>query len=463
MKNIRLVALLLVSLVVQNARMGAGVSRSKYTEPQSSGRAGAARQAARAFQTRVNDLPARLRQDAQALLATSDPIEKLGLIEALGDSPSDSVSDFFVELLVREPLASVRLELVNYLTRDPRPELRRVFEGLAKSDPDADVAVAALEGVRAVDVLEVRAILTQRLEQSRSDGRAFKTFVEADERWISLVRGTMLPAFMRVPPPRFSTNQQDRVRVVALGDFGTGTNEQRQVAAAMRTHHLQSAFDIGVTVGDNFYVDGMKSPGDPRWQTWWEELYGPLQIMFYAVLGNHDWHLFDSPAAEILYSEGSRSWHMPAPYYTFVAGPVQFFALDTNEISQKQLRWLDDELTRSQSRWKVVYGHHQIYSDGYHGDTSRLVTQLFPLLKNRVDVYLSGHEHDLQHLRPENGVHFLISGGGGRSLRPVQPSPRALFAREEHGFTILEATPTQLDIQFVGSNSQVIHEYKLRK
>jgi hypothetical protein len=450
---VRLTGLLLIVFMVQNAGIDGAQSRIRQLPGAVAGR----------LQSRVSSLPSLLRRDAEALISSSDVAEKLRLIERLGDSDSNSVGDFFAALLAHEPVASVRLELVNYLTRNPRPNFRPVFERLAKTDPDAAVAVAALEGVRSIEVLAVREILTQRLAQSGSNAAASEVFAEADERWISLVRGAMLPGFLRVPPAAFSAKQQNRIRVAALGDFGTGTEGQKQVAAAMRSRHQQSAFDIGLTVGDNFYPVGMESPTDERWKTWWEELYAPLQIVFYATLGNHDWYDFDSPAAEILYSHRERSWQMPSPYYTFVAGPIHFFAVDTQEMSQKQLGWLDGEIQKSQSRWKVVYGHHPIYSDGYHGDNSRLVNQLFPLLKNRVDVYLAGHEHDMQHLKPEAGVQFLVSGGGGRSLRPPNPSGRALFAEEVHGFTILEADASRLHIEFVGADSKTLHAHTLSK
>ena len=192
-------------------------------------------------------------------------------------------------------------------------------------------------------------------------------------------------------------------------------------------------------------------------------MYSPLKIVFYAVLGNHDWYDFDSPAAEILYSARSSSWKMPAPYYTFVAGPIQFFALDTTEMSQKQLKWFEEELQRSQSTWKVVYAHHTIFSDGYHGDDRALRDQLLPIMRNRVDIYLAGHEHDMQLLKPADGVYFVVSGGGGRDLRPVRPTSRALFARSVFGFTILEANPTQLDIKQIGADAQVMYQYTLRK
>jgi hypothetical protein len=459
----KLAAILCAALLLQSCSSEAGARGSKSPEPQAGLLRQIPAQVANRLQLDVNNLPANLRQDAEALLSSGSESEKRGLIERIGDSTSDSVRALFIDMLDVEPLAAVRLDLMEYLNRNPRPELVPVFERLAKSDPNPDVAVAALEGIRTAEILKLREGLTQRLQQSSPDSDSWKTFAEADERWISVVRGTMLPAFMRVPPPLFSAKDQNAIRVVAFGDFGTGTDEQKQVASAIMTHHRKSPFDIGITVGDNFYPIGMESPKDPRWQTWWENMYGPLNLVFYPVLGNHDWYHFDSPAAEILYSGKASNWKMPSPYYTFTAGPIQFFALDTQEVSAKQLRWFASQLQQSQSQWKVVYAHHPLFSDGYHGDNQRLIDQLLPVMKDRVDLYISGHEHDMQHLKPVDGVHFVISGGGGRSLRPPQQTSRSLFAKEAFGFTILEANANELDIHLVGKDSQVMHEFALRK
>jgi hypothetical protein len=455
--------ILCTALVLPSCSSEAGARGSKTAAPQAGLLRQIPAQVANRLQLDVNNLPSGIRQDAQALLSSGDESEKRRLIERIGDSSSDSVRTLFIDMLDVEPLAAVRLDLMEYLNRNPRPDLVPVFDRLAKSDPNPDVAVAALEGIRTAEVLKLRERLTQRLEQSSPDSESWNTFAEADERWISVVRGTMLPAFMRVSPPAFSVKDQNSIRVVAFGDFGTGTDDQKQVASAITTHHQQSPFDIGITVGDNFYPIGMESLKDPRWKTWWEDVYGPLNLVFYAVLGNHDWYHFDSPAAEILYSGKTPSWRMPAPYYTFTAGPIQFFALDTQEVSAKQLRWFAAELQKSRSPWKVVYAHHPLFSDGYHGDNPTLEKQLLPVMKDRVDLYLSGHEHDMQHLKPVDGVHFVITGGGGRELRTPQPTSRALFAKEAFGFTILEANPTELDIRLVGSDSKVMHEFALRK
>jgi hypothetical protein len=274
----------------------------------------------------------------------------------------------------------------------------------------------------------------------------------------------MLPAFMRVPPARFSIKPDNQpVRFIAFGDYGTGSPAQKQTAAAMAEWNRKTPFDFGITLGDNFYTFGMMSPTDPRWKTQWDELYDPLKIKIYASLGNHDWASSDSPAAEILYSANSPSWRMPSPYYTFVAGSVQFFALDTNEVSEAQLMWLDGELKKSTAKWKFVYGHHPIYSDGEHGDSQILIQKLLPFLRNRVDVYIVGHDHILNHIKPEAGVHFFVSGGGGAGVYKVKPGERTLFAQSVNSFSIIEADASSLTVRFIGADSKQLYEYTIKK
>jgi phosphodiesterase/alkaline phosphatase D-like protein len=119
---------------------------------------------------------------------------------------------------------------------------------------------------------------------------------------------------------------------------------------------------------------------------------------------------------------------------------VQFFALDTDIISEAQLLWLAWELDKSRATWKVVYGHHPIYSESQHEDNNQKIAQLLPVLKDRADVYIAGHDHDMQHLEPEGRLHFFVAGSGGK-LRTVEPGPRSLFAKGANGFAVIEADP----------------------
>lgn len=155
---------------------------------------------------------------------------------------------------------------------------------------------------------------------------------------------------------------------------------------------------------------------------------------------------------------------MPASYYTFTAGPVQFFALDRQSAtSDKQLAWLDAELARSQSRWKVVYGHHPIYSGGNYEDRPDLISRLLPILKGRADVYLAGHDHNLQALRPEGSRHFYIAGGGGAGLYDLRPYERSLFASRANGFAVIDGDNQDLTVSLVDGTGKVVFEEALKK
>ena len=257
------------------------------------------------------------------------------------------------------------------------------------------------------------------------------------------------------------------VRVLAFGDFGTGSPEQMTTARAMAGYHRDHPFDFGLTLGDNFYPRGLSNPMDPRWSREWETPYGPLGVRFYATLGNHDYLGRASPAGEIQRSQHSRSWCLPRHFYTYTAGPVQFFAIDTDPIErqasgvQAQLDWLRTALESSEAPWKVVYGHHPVYTNGEHGNEDgrmgyipQLREKLLPILREeKDDVYLAGHDHDLEALKPEGGVSFFVSGGGGREESKVETDRCQAWAKSDFGFTVLEATDEEMTVRFLGSGS----------
>jgi hypothetical protein len=146
---------------------------------------------------------------------------------------------------------------------------------------------------------------------------------------------------VRLPPPLFSAKDQDTIRVADFGDFGTGTDEQKEVASAMMTSHRQSPFDIGITLGDNFYPVGMESPTDPRWQTWWEDVYGQMKLTFYGVsrqsrlVSLRQPRIRDSLLPQGIKLENARALlHLHSRAHTVVCS-------GTREVSAKQLRWLN--------------------------------------------------------------------------------------------------------------------------
>jgi len=75
---------------------------------------------------------------------------------------------------------------------------------------------------------------------------------------------------------------------------------------------------------------------------------------------------------------------------------VAFFLLDTNPGADwaEQQPWLEQALASSDAPWKVVVGHHPIYSAGRSGNNGPAITRLTPLFRRHgVQLYISCHEH----------------------------------------------------------------------
>ncbi len=237
------------------------------------------------------------------------------------------------------------------------------------------------------------------------------------------------------------------VGFLAFGDFGTGDKAQFQVARTMKTYCAHALCQFVLGLGDNFYPSGVTSTTDPKWETHFQKPYGPLGLNFYPVLGNHDYQ--GNSSAEIEYAKVGKHWQMPANYFDFTKGKIQFFAIDTNHLDDHQLLWLSHELKGSQAKWKIVYGHHPIHSYGYHGNTPELVEKLLPILtQGNVDFYLSGHDHDMQVLKGPSDLVMVVSGAAAQS-RPSHKGPETLFNTGGLGFAHFVIEDKQVSLRFI--------------
>jgi hypothetical protein len=397
-----------------------------------------------------------LREDdktLRSLLAFSPGDLEQEVMVGLAGEPG--AADFVLGRMAGETAETDRLILKEIVVDSFWVDQAGVIAGLqklAQSSPDPDMMLAYLDAERRIEAKRLRRVITERIAAARLSGdiKALGVLAAADERWIMTERGASLPGFMRRVPPVFAVKPPGQsIRVVAMGDFGTGSSGQRDVAAAIVRTGRAAPFDFGLTLGDNFYPSGMTGTDDTRWRDWWEALYGPLGITFYPSLGNHEWYSDDGAAAEIAYR--SPTWNLPAPYYAFTAGPVEFFAVDTTEVSEAQLLWLDRAVASSTSRWKVVYGHHPIFAPERNAKAGLYMTymqaRLWPVIRGRVDAYLCGHQHAMAHMEPRDGVHFFMSGGGGAPLGKVsKKAPGARFAESTFGYLTLEADAVAMRI-----------------
>jgi tartrate-resistant acid phosphatase type 5 len=258
---------------------------------------------------------------------------------------------------------------------------------------------------------------------------------------------------------------------LVFGDWGRqGEQDQLDVAAQMARVAKSMDARFVVSVGDNFYEDGVASTKDDHWRRSFEDVYhqGPLQVPWHVALGNHDYH--GDCDAQVAYSHVDPRWNMPARYFKFLkqsgAVTTEFFVLDTTpmvtkhhddhkatpnafkEDVPKQMAWFRESLAASKADWKIVIGHHPIYSGGEHGDTPELVESILPLLREHgVQVYFNGHDHDLQHLKA--GDINLICSGAGSKVRPTKSVEQTKFALGVSGFTAVSVQKDRMDLRML--------------
>ena len=240
----------------------------------------------------------------------------------------------------------------------------------------------------------------------------------------------------------------DKLTFFVIGDYGNGSDGQREVAAAMwdEFRKREAAGDpvrFVLTTGDNIYADegGLAHSGsaDADWEPKFFAPYRDLlqQIPFLPSVGNHDGNASESrgdlPAyLDNFFFPGNR----PVRWYEFhFGGLADFFALDSSENTTSghpspnyapggtESRWLKSALAKSSAPWKIPYFHHPPFNAGPgHGasydDLKHWVDQF---QRSGVKVAFSGHEHNFQFSEDSDAtrhIRFVVSGAGGE-LRPA--------------------------------------------
>lgn len=260
-------------------------------------------------------------------------------------------------------------------------------------------------------------------------------------------------------------NDEQEVRLLFVGDTGSGTSDQVAVAEQMESLCKSGEVTGVVLLGDNFYHTGVESVRDPLWESRFEKLYSGeclKNIPFYAILGNHDYQ--GVPEAQIAYTRarGGR-WTMPARYYSLRFGSLLEIGAADSNIPDRcgipelcSIDWLMEKLKTSLAAWKVLIGHHPILSGGKYRSLKWFANLSLPELycRSGASVYISGHDHGLQHLHGKTPkanceIEQFVSGGGGAKLYKIDHIPEhTLYAESAHGVLLGRFTPNEQRYEF---------------
>ncbi|MET0623625.1 MAG: metallophosphoesterase [Pyrinomonadaceae bacterium] len=246
-------------------------------------------------------------------------------------------------------------------------------------------------------------------------------------------------------------NKDDSVRFMVVGDTGTGSRQQNELAGVMTRYRQAFPFEFALMVGDNMY--GGEKAAD--YKNKFEDVYRALldqKVKFYAALGNHD------ESNQRFYDQFNMNGE---EYYQFKKGDVSFYALNSNYMDKKQLAWFEEKLKGDTAKWKVAYFHHPPYSSGgKHGSSSGLRDVVEPIfVKYGVNVVFAGHEHFYERIKPQKGIYYFISGAGGK-LREgdiQKGSPLTAKAYDtDMSFMLIEVAGDEMHFQCVNRMGETV-------
>jgi hypothetical protein len=244
------------------------------------------------------------------------------------------------------------------------------------------------------------------------------------------------------------------MRFLVFGDWGRqGQSNQAEVAASMGAVAEQLGVSFAVSTGDNVYERGITSADDPLFKRTFTDVYthpALAELPFYSVMGNHDWlSNVSAQVSPLGVRAGDARWtaHMSWANSASAARTLHWLGVDEGSAPANASRtpllslvyidtspwvqeyrgspglmnwpaagivppspsaaawqtWEDAQAARltaalasSNARWKMVVGHHPVYSYGGHNSQAELQRLNAIMRSAGVVAYLNGHDHDLQ-------------------------------------------------------------------
>lgn len=194
--------------------------------------------------------------------------------------------------------------------------------------------------------------------------------------------------------------------IVVLGDFGSGSGGQYDVAETMQQVIADRDIQLLLTTGDNFYSDDVDEI--------WHRPYGWLAsqgIEVAAAWGNHD------VETETRLALVQETLDPPGRWYSIPLGDGKIIVLDSNQVdSDEQIEWLRSEL-ESTGTPVIISFHHPAFSCGVYADYEDVRQTWLPVIQPfEVALVLNGHEHHYERFEVAAKT-YVVTGGGGMKIR----------------------------------------------
>jgi hypothetical protein len=235
------------------------------------------------------------------------------------------------------------------------------------------------------------------------------------------------------------------VRIAAWGDSGWVGPDQDAIVDGIES----VAFDLMIHLGDIAYPRGTLAQFEDTFFRPYARLlrHAPM----FAVSGNHEYGSRDAwPYRQVFALPENGAPGGVERWFSFDWGDVHLVALDTEQIGSEQATWLDRDLKANKLPWVIVYLHRPPFSSGEHGSDGAVRRWFVPIFeRHQVPLVLAGHDHHYERTHPINGVHYIVSGGGGRGTRPVSGESFTAFADAVLNFLFIEIEGDALTVHAI--------------
>lgn len=187
----------------------------------------------------------------------------------------------------------------------------------------------------------------------------------------------------------------------------------------------------------------------------------------YPVLGNHDWEWDQGrPFLDNFELPQDDPASGDEQFFTFAWGPLRVVGLNLNQSVglEPGLAYMNRVLATAREPWRIVVDHFPPWSASDQGDRPDLIEQYVPaLVANKVDVLFNGHDHNYQRFATEGGTHFVVTGGGGKSLYTLKEHPRLVKALSVYHLCEVTCEPTRLALRALAMDGQEIDAFAIDK
>lgn len=269
-----------------------------------------------------------------------------------------------------------------------------------------------------------------------------------------------------------------------VGDSGAGSDAQFKIARQI----AQRPSDLLIHLGDVIYPYFTFGQTDTRCLSVYRSWLRSKPAFF--TWGNHDLYMgvepflaaFRQPTNNTPYQEHLSDKTLPEFYYSFDAGDAHFSILFWPYSSQyfmrencPQLKWLEADLAASSKPWKFLAIHHPVNTSGGHrlddknangiADRLEVSQRILPLAKKYgVQMIFSGHDHNYERFHPVDGVHSVVSGGGGIFVYGlVERDGNSALFQPRWNFCRVQLRGDQLQLQAIDLNGVVFDALEIRR